>query len=63
MTILAILIAAINVPVYLWVYANWKKDCMDIGKDNLAVSLKERIRATFLCITLPCILGVLMRKR
>ncbi len=61
MTFIVILILVINVPAYLWVYVSWKRDCKDIGKDNLAVSLPERIKATFLCVTLPCILGMLMR--
>ena len=61
MTFIVILILVINVPAYLWVYVSWKRDCKDIGKDNLAVSLPERIKVTFLCVTLPCILGMLMR--
>lgn len=41
---------------------SWRKDCREIGKENLAVSLKERLRAFFLCFVLPVILGLLARK-
>lgn len=50
-----------NLIVYGIVYKIWVDDCKEIGKNNLAVSLLERLRATFLVITLPCIVGLLMR--
>ena len=37
------------------------KDCKEIGKDNLALSLKERLFNYFLCIPLPLILGLLLK--
>ena len=52
----------INLIVYGIVIKDWFCDCKEIGKDNLAVSLLERLRATFLCITLPCIIGLVWRE-
>lgn len=40
---------------------DWRKDCKEIGRENLAVSLGERLRAFFLCFVLPVILGLLIR--
>lgn len=62
MIILIGIVVAFNAIVYLLAYIGWKRDCWDIGKDNLAVPLKERIKAAFLGFTLPCILGLLMKK-
>ena len=63
MVVVAILIfLVINVPAYIYVYFAWRKDCKEIGKDNLAISLKERMKALFLCLTLPCILGLISNK-
>ena len=50
-----------NLIVYGIVIKIWLNDCKEIGKNNLAVSLLERLRATFLVITLPCVVGLLMR--
>lgn len=33
-------------------FLKWKKDCKEIGKDNLAVSLKERFIAWIICCPL-----------
>ena len=58
--IIAIINAAvINIVVYTVALVMWRKDCRVIGKDDLAVSLRERLFAIFLCFTLPCILGLL----
>lgn len=57
-----VLLLALNVMTYAWVYFSWRKDCKEIGKDRLAVSLGERVKAAFLCITLPCLLGLTTRK-
>ena len=61
MTIIIIVCIVSNLIVYGIVYRIWLDDCKEIGKDNLAVSLSERLRATFLIFTLPCIVGLLMR--
>lgn len=50
-----------NLIVYGIVIKIWFCDCKEIGKDNLAVSLLERLRAAFFVFTLPCIVGLLMR--
>ena len=50
-----------NLIVYGIVIKVWFSDCKEIGKDNLAVLLLERLRATFLVITLPCIIGIIKR--
>lgn len=52
----------INASIYIWQYVVWLKDCEEIGEDNLAVSLGERMRATMFCITIPCILGILLHR-
>lgn len=62
MKILIMILLAFNVIVYAYVYFSWRKDCEGISKDRLAVSLGERVRAAFLCVTLPCILGLVTRK-
>lgn len=38
---------------------SWRKDCKEFGKENLAVSLVERLWAFFLCFVIPVILGLL----
>ena len=62
MKVLILIVIALNLPAYAWVYFSWRKDCKEIGKDQLAVSLGERIKALFLCLTLPCLLGLATRK-
>ena len=61
MKIIIIVCIIFNLIVYGIVCKIWADDCKEIGKNNLAVSLLERLRATFLVITLPCIVGLLMR--
>lgn len=62
MIVLILLLLVLNMMAYAWVYFSWRKDCEGIGKDRLAVSLGERVRAVFLCVTLPCLLGLITRK-
>ena len=58
--IIAIIYAAvINIVVYTVTLVMWRKDCRMIGKEELAVSLRDRLFAIFLCFTLPSILGLL----
>ena len=38
----------------------WEKDCKEIGKENLAVPLKDRIIAYAMCFIIPSIIGILM---
>jgi hypothetical protein len=52
----------INIVVYTCQIISWVKDCKEIGKERLAVPLPDRLTATFLCITLPCIIGLVLRK-
>jgi hypothetical protein len=52
----------INIVVYTCQIISWVKDCKEIGKERLAVPLPDRLKATFLCITLPCIIGLVLRK-
>lgn len=42
---------------------DWRKDCKEIGRENLAVSLGERLRAFFLCFVLPVILVLLTKRK
>lgn len=39
----------------------WQKDCKEIGKENLAVNLKDRIVAYVLCFVIPSVLGILIK--
>lgn len=57
-TIIVLAVVVLNAIIYAYVYCIWRRDCKEIGKVHLAVSLGERIRATFLCVTLPCLLGL-----
>lgn len=59
---LILFVLVLNVLLYSFIFFSWRKDCKEIGKDHLAVSLHERIRVAFLCFTLPCILGLATRK-
>ena len=61
MKVIIIICIVSNLFIYGIVYKIWVDDCKEIGKNNLAVSLLERLRATFLVITLPCVVGLLMR--
>jgi len=43
----------------LGVIINWKNDCKEYGKEDLAVSLKERIITYIIWIIFPSIIGML----
>ncbi len=62
MKIAILVILIINIVVYTCQIIGWVKDCKEIGKERLAVPLPDRLRATFLFITLPCIIGVVWRE-
>ena len=47
--------------ILCWILLEYRKDCKEIGKENLAVPLKDRLTAYFLCVVLPVIMGLLMR--
>ena len=53
------------IPLWLvgifFIVRTWKRDCEEIGKENLAVSLWERIRAFAICFVIPVVVGLLMR--
>lgn len=44
--------AVMQIVLFIPFYFIWKNDCKKIGKENLAVSLKERFRAWVLCFPL-----------
>lgn len=48
-----------NLILYLFIYLKWRKDCKEIGRDKLAVSLEERLSAAFIFITLPFLCALL----
>lgn len=56
------LIAVIlQVVTFIPFYLVWRKDCKEIGKDNLAVSLRERFTAYVVCVPLwfvPILLAI-----
>lgn len=43
----------------LGVVINWKNDCKEYGKENLAVSLKERVITYVIWIIFPSIIAIL----
>lgn len=47
--------------ILCWVLLTYWKDCKEIGKENLAVPLEDRLEAYFFCFVLPVVLGLLMR--
>lgn len=59
MLVLILILLVLNAVAYAWVYITWRKDCKEIGRENLAVSLGERIKMTFVVYTLPCLLSCL----
>lgn len=42
----------LQIVLFVPIYAIWKNDCKKIGKENLAVSLKERFTVYVLCCPL-----------
>lgn len=58
------IIFAIVVPLWLIgifiIVREWKRDCKEIGRENLAVSLRERLMAFAICFVIPVIVGLLM---
>lgn len=51
--ILAIIVGIVDLLIFLGVILIWYKDCKQIGKDNLAVSLKRRVIIYVFFIILP----------
>lgn len=47
--------------ILCWMLISYWKDCKEIGKENLAVPLKDRFKAYFFCFVLPVVMGLLMR--
>lgn len=47
--------------ILCWLLLEYRKDCKAIGKESLAVPLKDRLKAYFFCIVLPVIMGLLTR--
>ena len=46
----------------LGIIIEWKKDCKELGKENLTVSLKERIITYILWSILPFVIAMLIKK-
>ena len=61
MIVVITIFAVINIFVYGVVLALWSTDCKEIGKENLAVPLSERLINTFIFFTLPAVIGVLIK--
>jgi hypothetical protein len=51
--ILAIIVGTFDLLIFLGVMLIWYEDCKEIGKNNLAVSLKERIIIYITFVILP----------
>jgi hypothetical protein len=43
---------ALQFVLFFPFYLKWRKDCKEIGKDNLAVSLSERFTTWIVCFPL-----------
>ena len=43
-----------------FIIREWKKDCKKIGKENLAVSLKDRLLTYFGLYVLPILIVILL---
>jgi len=59
MIVLTIVIPLWLIGIFL-IVREWKRDCKEIGRENLAVSLWERLRAFAICFVIPVIVGLLM---
>ncbi len=53
---------ALNIVTYALVYIRWRIDCREVGKDRLAVPLRDRIYAAFFVVTLPSALALCIKK-
>lgn len=51
--ILIIIVGTVDLLIFLGIMLIWYVDCKQIGKDNLAVSLKERIITYIVFVILP----------
>ncbi len=60
MIIIFAIIVIIHALWYTFLYVEWRNDCKEICKENLAVPLSERLYSSFFYITIPCFVGVLM---
>ena len=47
--------------ILFFIFLQYKIDCKEFGKENLAVSLKERLTTYLLFVFLPGVLCLLMR--
>ena len=56
------IVLTIAIPLWLvgifFVIRQWKRDCKEIGKENLAVPLWERINAFVVCFVIPVFVGI-----
>ena len=56
------IVLTIAIPLWLvgifFVIRQWKRDCKEIGKENLAVPLWERIKAFVVCFVIPVFVGI-----
>ena len=43
-----------------FIIKEWKKDCKEIGKENLAVPLSERLSVYFAFVVFPIIIGIIV---
>jgi len=48
--------------ILLYILIAYHKDCKKYGKENLAVSLKDRLFSYYMVTVVPVIVGVLSRK-
>ena len=58
------IVLTIAIPLWLvgifFVIRQWKRDCEEIGEENLAVPLEERIRAFAICFVLPVLAALVI---
>ena len=57
--ITSIILAFFNALCYFLVWWNWRRDCKEIGKDMLAVSLSERFITLCIILSVPSAIGII----
>ena len=45
--------------ILAYVFIQYRKDCKKYGKENLAVSLEERLATYLLWVVLPLVVGIM----
>ena len=60
LSIAAVCVVCVWTIEIIAIVMRWQKDCKEYGKEHLAVSLWERLRAFAICFVIPVIVGLLI---